>query len=568
MNTPEVVGSISERRTDSGRIKVISFKKSGKIIYNSDEIIRQFPPDGFVFAPSLFNRGEYELYSLIKFSTTDNEKMSPGLDEFVLDFNKDVKSVGYAVFDIAANILFNDFSINQAILKKFIDIEVTHFYISNYGNLYGPFQTINGEIIPKKGKEVCKWTISSIPLISSGESSYLLEPPTPNGDFIDCMTTLQLTDWLKGQLNNLQLNPALASLKNALALQELEGLDKARLLRGLSHLSTFSINYEQLKILINSSDEFKSFLKNELKRLEENIISENKTKWIEPLEKEKDDLLNVVSELKETKQRNEKELNETLANKAAEKSEYNSILRDKERLIQDIKLQIAVFNSSAGKADRLITYEEQVYKDYHVPFDNLNEFVEVFNSTMLNNQSRYSRTVMSQFKDRRCFLSDNVEAIIKIGRLSNNCKILLQQVEPDWLKFENFYENGLKQIWLSAHENKEMFHFLILQDLNLASIECYARPMLDLLTKVRFKLPGHNLPFPENLWVFGIPIDAGISDEPFGLPMIKNTYKEWGFFPKGVALQFNDRTSNKVLKVESIFEHNDIISISPDDYFN
>ncbi len=34
---------------------------------------------------------------------------------------------------------------------------------------------------------------------------------------------------------------------------------------------------------------------------------------------------------------------------------------------------------------------------------------------------------------------------------------------------------------------------------------------------------------PKNLWIFGVPLcNNDVND--FGLPLLKNTYKNWGFF--------------------------------------
>ena len=571
MNIQKVIGAVEEQRgVNSGRIRVISFKKNGIEISNPNEIKSHFPPDGYVFGNSLFNRDECEvkLHSIVEFSAKENEKFNPGLDETIIDFDKEIKTIGYPVFNINSKILIGDASIDQPILKNFVDTDSSSFYILNDGFVYGPFKSNAGEIIPKKGKEVNRWNFNTIQIYKSGDRWYLFKAPVGNDDIIDCMTPTQLVDYLKNQINNQSLNTAFTSLKSALEIQKVKGLDKARIDRALEHLSTFSLNYSQLKILTESSEKFSSAFNTALNQLRGEIVSEFENNWIKGLEKQKQNLEAIVFELQQSNARNENEKNVLFTTISHAKTEYDLILKDKERLIRDIKVHLSILDPNDRKASGLITYEEQVYTNDLIPFDNLNEFIGTFNSTVVNSdQSKYGKTVISQFKDRKCFLSDNVEAIIKIGSLSNNCKTLLQQVEPDWLKFENFYENGLKQIWSSAHEHKEMFHFLILQDLNLASIECYGRPILDLIAKVRSKLPGQGSPFPRNLWIFGIPIDAGISEEAFGLPLIKNTYKEWGYFPKGAALQFNNNTSGKVLKVESIFQHNDIISISPDDYF-
>ena len=144
--------------------------------------------------------------------------------------------------------------------------------------------------------------------------------------------------------------------------------------------------------------------------------------------------------------------------------------------------------------------------------------------------------------------------------------MFIQQVEPDWLKFDNFYENGLKQIWQQAYSYPDKLHFIILEDLNMSSIECYGKPLNDLLGKTRKVLPGLGTTFPKNLWVFGIPII--LSTHTFGLPLVKDTFLNWGAFPKiDGGWPFCEIKSDRVLGLETLLNHDLIGAPSIDDYF-
>jgi hypothetical protein len=572
MNIAKVIGAVEEQRKDSGRIRVISFKKNGVEITDPNEIKSHFRPDGYVFGNSLFNRDECEvdLNSILEFSAKENEKYRIGGDETVVDFDREVKPIGFPIFRIDPKILIGDAAIDQPMLKSFIDTASASFYILNANFVYGPFKSDDDEIVPKKGKEVNRWKVNSIKIYESGDRQYLLKAPAANDDLVDCMTPVQLVDYLRTQLANQSLNVDFASLRDAIKKQKVKGLDKARMERAIQDITTLLLNYSDIKNLTENSEKFLQLFETALKQLKDEIINEFENEWIKGLEQRKEELIEIVSELGQSNARNQKEKDNLTTEICTAKAEYDLLLQDKERLIRDIKVQLAVQNSSSEKVNHLVTYDEQVFSKNLDCFKNLDEFIGCLNATIANNsQPRYAKTIMSQFKDHRCFLSDNIEPIVKIGGLTNNCRIFIQQVEPDWIKFEKFYENGLKQVWESAHKHKEMFHFLVLQDLNIASIECYGRPILDLISNVRKKLPGQALPFPDNLWLFGIPLDMDVSEEhSFGLPLLKNTFKEWSCFPKGVSLQFNGNVSNKVLKVDSVFQHNDIVPISLDEYFN
>ena len=172
MNIQKVIGAVEEQRgVNSGRIRVISFKKNGIEISNPNEIKSHFPPDGYVFGNSLFNRDECEvkLHSIVEFSAKENEKFNPGLDETIIDFDKEIKTIGYPVFNINSKILIGDASIDQPILKNFVDTDSSSFYILNDGFVYGPFKSNAGEIIPKKGKEVNRWNFNTIQIYKSGD---------------------------------------------------------------------------------------------------------------------------------------------------------------------------------------------------------------------------------------------------------------------------------------------------------------------------------------------------------------------------------------------------------------
>src|SRR5690606_32883918 len=72
-------------------------------------------------------------------------------------------------------------------------------------------------------------------------------------------------------------------------------------------------------------------------------------------------------------------------------------------------------------------------------------------------------------------------------------------VEIDWIKYEQLFNNGLKQIVDEALTNSDRIHFLILNDFNISNIEYYAKPLIDSINKIRQFIPGTSSPFPENL---------------------------------------------------------------------
>lgn len=68
-----------------------------------------------------------------------------------------------------------------------------------------------------------------------------------------------------------------------------------------------------------------------------------------------------------------------------------------------------------------------------------------------------------------------------------------------------------------------------MQDINISSFECYAKPIIDIANKVTKNIPGLNLNWPSNLYFIALPIEVEI--EKFGFEMQSETFKTWKAFP-------------------------------------
>jgi hypothetical protein len=142
--------------------------------------------------------------------------------------------------------------------------------------------------------------------------------------------------------------------------------------------------------------------------------------------------------------------------------------------------------------------------------------------------------------------------------LTNNCRIIIQQVEADWLKFERLYYNSLQYVWETAHQEPSVIHFLVLEDINLAGIECYGKPLLDMLDGVRLKLPGCETAWPENLWIIAsfLPADG---ERAIGLPLSQTTFRQWGYIPFESAIHMAAPPRERLqLMAGSLTSHNKI----------
>jgi hypothetical protein len=77
-------------------------------------------------------------------------------------------------------------------------------------------------------------------------------------------------------------------------------------------------------------------------------------------------------------------------------------------------------------------------------------------------------------------------------------------VEPTWLAFSDAWGGELEAFWREALEQRDALYLLIFADADRALVQCWARPLLDIVSGVRSVLPS-GLHWPENLRVMSCP---------------------------------------------------------------
>jgi len=565
MSIEKVIGIVSEKRgKNCARIEVIGFTKNKIFTRDKNEILNEFKHEGFVFTPSL-NFDKFEINSLIEFSI-NHQSEGREIDKVLMDTKHEPKKVGIPVLTIKEKFIRDDLWIDLSLLNNYDDIfEHTNFYISDFSYLYGPFKVINKQIFPKIGKEVSKYKIED--LISYNYKHYLITSPIDEITKIDCMTQSQIGDWLKDHIKSLGSGLKFDEIKKMLERIDFSGLDKTRLERALKSLNQISLGIDELKMLADNSELLrKSYITNLM------IVKHDlKQEVLDPINKEKTILLSDIEKLANSIEKLQDDEKFNLLKVENLKKECELIVKEKDRLINDIIIHSKVKELSQKNSNNILTFEIQIFENKGELYNNLDDFISVFTKSFESTDiidNNFTKNIIYQLKDSRCLLSNNVKMILNLAKLTNNSKIILQQVEPDWLKFKYLFENGLKQIWESAHESPEIIHFLILQDINMASIECYGKPILDLASGVRVKIPGLNTSWPKNLWLIGIPLDVAENPE-FGFPLMKNTFNDWGAFPKiPTELFFPSIESYKYLNLNMLFDHNVIANKYSKDYLN
>lgn len=562
MTIAKAYGRVAEYKSDNARVEVLTFKRQGEFVVEGKEIKQQFPPHGYVFAPKWVERFNYPIGTLVEFYISS--RMSSKGDIYLVDIDRECKRIGYPLFYIGRNILVNELAIQQPVLKELIKEESSHFYIRHQGFVFGPFKTQNHEVLPRVGMTVNKYRLTDQTYECEGIHYFLQEPADIVGK-VDCMTLTQLATFLKDQIRKLELNMDTAELKRVLETQSFDDLDAARIERIVYSLDKLEVGNEALRKLAKESTRFHELYNKAL----QNVREELRTEQLQPLLDQKATMTKEITKLSAKIEEARTEQAEMVQTLNIARTELNYISKEKMRLIEDIRVQSLV-KSSGTEAQGLLTFEEKVYQKEGAAFTDLAEFAQLMQQSMQtaeNGKSRLAHHILYQLEAHKCFLTHNIEPVLQLARLSNNCKVIIQQVEADWLKFERLYHNGLKQIWASANQHKAMFHFFILQDINMASFECYGRPLLDLLSEVREELPGQQTDWPDNLWIFGMPLSRALDNE-FGLPLLRTTFKHWGYLPVAEPLTVNRKLStDKVLPMSHIYNHGALVPSFINEYF-
>ncbi|APW63209.1 hypothetical protein BSF38_04773 [Paludisphaera borealis] len=76
--------------------------------------------------------------------------------------------------------------------------------------------------------------------------------------------------------------------------------------------------------------------------------------------------------------------------------------------------------------------------------------------------------------------------------------------EPTWLSFSDAWGGEVEDFWREAVERHDELHLLIFADADRALVQCWARPLLDIVSGLRSTLPS-GLAWPENLRLIACP---------------------------------------------------------------
>ncbi len=533
-------------KESGGNCKVYVLEENNTKNNNQDYIKKVFPENGNVFSSLIFigaNSSQLQIGDLIEIPL---DEIFPKTEDSQSTYIKhqSIKKIGIKTIDIPINYTNKGYldieMINDYFNSTSLEMDkLGKFYLSDSQYLFGPFKIEKSFIIPVIGKSVFKYDFKIDELIDVEDRkySYILEEPKKKVVEIDCMSKIQVLEHLKETLKsfqniNIEVN-SIRELKKAVIKNNAgsEGLNAIRLSRADQYLSELELSYEEINKLKSNNESWELiFNKNYQKHKSE--FEKEFLKDAETSKKLKDKELELLQkEIVEY----DKKLTSKKQNVEDVLKEIDQINTKKEDLILSIKLSAGIKDSVSKpnlNSEDVKFYQSDENSNLELPkyLDCDDYLVDLIKNKITKSTSKYNFIDSIYCLQKGNFIiANNIAFVNTLIKTFGAYKIIQQNVEIDWIKYQFIYENGFKVIVESAIENPLIPHFYVLQDINISSFECYAKPIIDIANSVRKNIPGLNVNWPSNLYFIGIPIEVEI--EKFGFEMQRETFKNWKVFP-------------------------------------
>jgi len=417
--------------------------------------------------------------------------------------------------------------------RKLYPINYSYIYLCDYKSLFGPFRVANESIAPIKGKHTYSFEYKIEELIDDQELNYsmIISEPKTKIKAIDCSTPGQLVEFLKSRLTidradlNLIANISKEIAEHNMGALELDGI---RLNRASEYISQLTLSFNELQSILKKKDDWINVVeqvvanhRNEIKDLALQDIK----KSIHEQEIELTNKKREVGLLEENILKKQEILNQLI-------TDLDTITARKDDLVLNIKLLAGLTDKSNQQIiPETETCFEILKNENKLLYENVDDFYFELKETYnikVPNESIYEDGLF-KLRENNFLVANCSSYVLNLLSHLGQCEILIQNAEPDWLKFSYWKNNGLGLLANKAEFNRSTNYFYVLQDFNIASFECYGKPVLDISNKIRKSLFGDDKPFPDNLFIILVSADSEI--EEFGFDINKSTFKNWCFLP-------------------------------------
>lgn len=527
------------------RVKVIALEQENKKIQllNTEEAIELFPGIGHVFGISFFTKYNFEEGDFIRFDYTANTRLEEGdeeKDKYVVCGEVEKYST-FKLFKLGNQM---DFKSEYVIDLKKLDIDFKgyegDFYLYTDKYLIGKLRIKAGIVSPAYKKRIRMWDLDvCLTLSDIRKELRLLKEPESEYIVLDAMTNTQLFEWFRERIKEREIVKRLdeetewrkyfPDLLGNVSTEDAE-LEKVRCERILKLWDQIDLNQRELQSLVNCSDEIKQLFQKNMEVYKEEFQQE----FDNELEDLKNEIENQKKAAEQQKNKLQKEITQkekmvlNLEGKIKElNAEVSYVIDNKQRLLQDFKLfHESVSGTDGGRKSYLL--EELIPGEKVVELLTREELERQLGCFLKERGMpvRDQDLLLDTFLYYRAMLVGDIGYGLALLDLVGKAKYMIRQVEPDWIRFEQLWDGGLGEIWESCYACPDTIHLFLLEDMNLAAPECYARPLLDCLSGVRRIIPYGATAFPDNLRI--VATVASVQMPEIGLPLYGMTYKNWG----------------------------------------
>lgn len=594
MDIDKIYAVINERLPDSKRAvsSVVGIKmKNGSFIGDQSEVRKFFPHEGKVFTPKAFegdNDTQLKIGDLVEIPVMQLHPAEVGRPLRV-DHRMLIKKPVSTLVEVPLECL-DDGYFKLDLLKSFLDSIVPNLliigdlYVSISDHFYGPFRYNLDKLEAKTGKEVGKFLYVEEALMDYGRIAFLLNRPNNELCKIDCMNTQQVLEWLKDIIKaHSEFSTDINKIKNIVKKHfseeiPLNEIDRLRMERAIRILETLELSAEEISRLRSDPKWYQVFQaaydrnrevfrEAHLEELKDDFAQKN-AKYLNTLVQ----LEAKIKSLENEKERSEAALAKIVFSLESLKGDLLQLTEHRETLVSAMKIQAGISTNSSESfySKKISSYEiQQFIGEENGFFESVDDFLEDIKSklSLKGHDLKLIADSIPILLKNKFILASSTHLPLSIICHLGNAKVCIDQASLDWIKFERWLECGLDEFFTSALSDDALPHFYILQDFNIASFECYGRPIMDLADRIRRNVPGKLDAWPKNLSVILISAHPSLGD--LALPVNKNTFANWGVLPYQPEFRkYVEFSAKKRLSVDILTNVTESLSQTIDDYCN
>ncbi|MGJ1417636.1 hypothetical protein [Sphingobacterium multivorum] len=443
-----------------------------------------------------------------------------------------------------SDIEVDDVFLNVELLQKEIFakhiLPESNFYVSDGMLVYGPFKIDRSKVIPASSLVVNGYDVNSCLKIDHpilNETSLILHLSKEIVKKYDCSTNIQLIERVKDIISKSRMTDEtrryINTIKDLIASENLDELQLAKINKVQGLLDKVSFRYEEFNTLRSNSSFWSGVFDNSVKdfedRLKNDFLEKSKTALDQKMQKEFEKLNLIQEQLIKCEIRLE-ELSVITENKieivTTLTNQISLLEQQKDEIILSLQIQGRIGSGAAKESksnyeiQKSLNESRDFYVRTHDFLDDLADFIELDDRL-----SGELAKLIKQLRTGNFFKCNSIEGLLTAINILGNSQIYLNNAEVDWIKFEKFVNQGLLEAFTFAHDNPSQSVYYLLQDFNIASPECYAKPLIDLSRKIRKTLPTDGRAWPSNLRIVFFPLELDIDD--FGFEVNDETFLNW-----------------------------------------